>query len=347
VTINLKNKIWGSFAGLATGDALGMPFHELTPHEIKKRCGGLATTFYPISDDEFIHLDYKAGQFTDDTILSIVTAQAIIKYKGKLTTDQFVTELADWVKNNESIWQHGNVFGPSTKFAFKKLLNNKFDLYLDRSRTWLSNGTSNGCMMRVSPAGWAYPGNLERAVELACTVILPTHPTEIALSAASGQAAAISEALTPTATVNSVIDAMLKGAELGEKIGRKSARIVSHRLPLPCLELALNLAEKAKDPFEAGYLIRRTIGSHMHASETLATVIGIFYSAKGETEISIIAGVNNGGDTDTIASILGALTGALNGISSVRKDWVGTVEKTNNVQFEPLASEFAALSIES
>ena len=82
---SLKNKIWGSFAGLAVGDAIGMPLHELTPSEIKKRNGGRVNTFLPIWDDEFIHLGFVPGQITDDTTLSIVTAKAIIKYKGNPT----------------------------------------------------------------------------------------------------------------------------------------------------------------------------------------------------------------------------------------------------------------------
>ena len=343
MTSALKNKIWGSLAGLAVGDAMGMPFHELTPDEIKRRCGGIATTFHPIFEDEFIHLDYKAGQVTDDTTLSIVTAKAISKYQGKITIDQFVQELADWVRNNQSIWQHGNVYGPSTKGAFNNLLNNKFDFYLDRTRTWCTSGTSNGAVMRVSPAGWANPGNIEKSVELACTVILPTHPTDIALSAASGQAAAVAAALTENATVNSIIEAMLKGVKLGEEIGKKTARIIDQRYPLPCLEVALELAEKAKDPFEAGDLIRRFLGSHLHASEALATAAGIFYAAKGDPESSIIAAINNGGDTDTIGSIAGALVGALHGIESIPNTWVSTVEEVNKLHFETLAAEMSSL----
>jgi ADP-ribosylglycohydrolase len=341
---SLENKIRGSFACVAIGDALGMPLHELNEDEIRERCGGLATTFYPIWKDEFIHLNFKCGQVTDDTILTIVTAEIILKNHGRLSVDQFIKELADWVEINESTWRHGNVFGPTTTAMFKKFMNHEYEGYLDRNRTWMTSGTSNGCIMRIAPAGWAHPGNIEEAVALACNITLPTHPTDVALSAASGQAAAIAEALTPSATVSSVVDAMIKGAKSGESIGKKSARIISQRYPVPCLELALELAEKAKDPFEAGRLIRRVIGSHLHASEALATAIGIFYAANGDTKNSILAAVNNGGDTDTIASVTGAIVGALNGIKSVPQEWVETVEKVNNIDFKSIASRMVALS---
>ena len=343
MTMNLKDKIWGSFSALAVGDGMGMPLHELTPDEIRARCGGLVTTFLPIFEDEFIHIDFKPGQVTDDTTLTVVTARAILKYGSQISPDQFVQELADWVKNNQEVWQHGNVYGPSTKIAFRNFMNNQFDSYLDRTRSWCFTGTSNGAMMRVSPAGWACPGRWQEAVQLACNVILPTHPTDVALSAAGSQAAAISEALTPSATVNSVVDAALAGAKLGEELGKKSARQIAQRYPLPNLEYALELAEKAQDAFEAGALIRRVIGSHFHVSETLAMVMGIFYAAKGDPETAIIAAINNGGDTDTIASIVGALSGALNGIQAVPAEWVEKSEEVNHLNCAGMAEAFASM----
>lgn len=340
---NLKNKIWGSAAGLAVGDALGMPVHEFTPTEIRQRTGGLVETFLPIWDDEFIHLDYKAGQVTDDTTLSLVTLKAILKYKGKITADQFGEELADWVRNNKAIWQHGRVYGPSTRAAFENLTNGNFEYFKKFKRNWCSAATSNGAIMRIAPAGWVFPGDVEKTVELACNLILPTHPTEIALSAGSGQAAAVSEALTADATVDSIIDAMIKGLKLGEEIGRKKARVIEQRNPLRNLEIGLELAQKAKDAFEAADAVRCVIGSHLHASESIATVAAIFYAAKGNTEESILAAVNLGGDSDTNASIIGALTGALNGIDSVRKEWIETVEKVNDLNLEEIANQMVQL----
>jgi ADP-ribosylglycohydrolase len=342
----LKEKIWGSFIGVAIGDAMGMPFHELTPEEINSRCGGLASTFFDIFQDEFIHLGYSAGQVTDDTILTIMTAQAILKFGGWITPEQFIIELAEWVKHNQDIWQHGNVFGPSTKAAFRNYMNGIFDHHLDRTRTWCYSGTSNGSMMRVSPAGWAKPGRWQEAVQLACNVILPTHPTDVSLSAASGQAAAISEALTENATYQSIVDTALLGVKAGQELGMEMSRQTGQRYPLHNLELALELAEKAKDPIEAGHLIRKFIGSHFHVSETLATAFGIFYAAKGEFETAIIAAVNNGGDTDTNASIIGALCGALHGIQTIRNDWIEKVEKVNRIEFELMAEEFCLMLVD-
>lgn len=195
--------------------------------------------------------------------------------------------------------------------------------------------------MRVSPAGWAKPGNLNEAVELACNVILPTHPTDVALSAAASQAAAVSEALSPTCTITSVVEAALTGARLGEEVGAKLARKTAQRYPLPNLEWALEIAEKAGNVNEAVEKIRRTIGSHFHVSETLATSMAIFYAGKGDFETGILAAVNNGGDSDTIASVVGALCGAFNGISAIPREWLKKIEEVNQLDCESMAIKFS------
>jgi ADP-ribosylglycohydrolase len=223
-------------------------------------------------------------------------------------------------------------------------MENKFDGYLDRTRSWLYSGTSNGALMRISPAGWANAGDWQAACDLACKLVLPTHPTDVALSAASGLASAVSEALTENATVDSIINAALKGTKYGEEQGLKRGRKTDNRFPLPNLEYALELATKAKDSQEAADLIRRRIGSHFHVSETLSSVFGIFYAAKGEPKEAILTAVRNGADSDTIASIVGSLCGALKGIESLPSSWVNTIEEINHLDAEKIAEQFVKLN---
>ncbi|MBN2556828.1 MAG: ADP-ribosylglycohydrolase family protein [Anaerolineales bacterium] len=339
---NLQRGILGSLAGVATGDALGMPVHELTSEEIRERCGGPVDRMLDPFDDEFIHLDYRAGQYTDDTILTLVTVKAILGSQDRLTSVGMADALADWASRNEAVWQHGLVFGPSTKHAFATFMDGNRDFYLDRSRTWCYQGTSDGAVMRIAPAGWVCPGDLEAAVELACEAVLPTHPSHVALSAASAQASAVAEALTEKADVSSVADAALRGARLGDVIGRKKARVVAQPETEPRLELALELAEKAGDAFEAGLRIQRLIGTHFHATEALSAALGIFVAAKGDPRTAMIAAATTGGDTDTIASITGALAGALRGIDAIPAEWVEQVEAVNGISLTAVAEDVVA-----
>jgi len=339
---DLQRGILGSLAGVATGDALGMPVHELTKDEIFERCAGPVDRMLDPFEDEFIHLGYRAGQYTDDTILTLVTVEAILGSQGRLTAVKMADTLADWASRNEHIWTHGLVFGPSTKRAFQAFIKGDRTLFLDRSRDWCYVGTSDGAVMRIAPAGWVHPGDPDAAAALACEAVLPTHPTHVALSAAAAQAAAVSIALTEDATVSRVADAALRGARLGDEIGREKARVVPQPEAEPRLELALELAEKAADPLEAGQMIQRTIGTHFHATEALSAAMGIFMAAKGDPRDAMIAAASNGGDTDTIASIVGALAGALQGIDAIPEKWVEQVEAVNAISLTNLADRVVA-----
>lgn len=335
----LQRGILGSLAGVATGDALGMPVHELTSDEIRQRCGGPVDRMLAPFEDEFIHLDYRAGQYTDDTILTLVTVRAILENQDRLSAVDMADTLAAWAAENEAVWQHGQVFGPSTKRAFQAFMEGDRELFLDRSRTWCYLGTSDGAVMRIAPAGWVHPGDVEAAAELACQAVLPTHPTHVALSAAAAQAGAVARALADDADVTAVTDAALQGARLGDSIGRKIARVVAQPEAEPRLEIALELAHKAGDAFEAGLLIQRAIGTHFHATEALAAAVGIFAAAKGDPKTAIIAAASTGGDTDTIASITGALAGAFKGIDAVPAEWVEQVEAVNRISLADVARE--------
>jgi ADP-ribosylglycohydrolase len=61
----------------------------------------------------------------------------------------------------------------------------------------------------------------------------------------------------------------------------------------------------------------------------------------------VIAGANVGYDTDTIASMAGALSGTLNGFNYVPKDWYRTVEKVNGLNLISMAKELVNLSLKN
>ena len=54
----------------------------------------------------------------------------------------------------------------------------------------------------------------------------------------------------------------------------------------------------------------------------------------------IYAGVNIGNDTDTVATMVGALTGAYNGYASMPEEYLTIINERNNINLEKLAQEF-------
>lgn len=62
--------------------------------------------------------------------------------------------------------------------------------------------------------------------------------------------------------------------------------------------------------------IGHRIGAGLHVAEAIPSAFGIFAAYNGDAMGSIIGAVNVGYDTDTVATMSGALAGALNGADS-------------------------------
>jgi ADP-ribosylglycohydrolase len=55
-----------------------------------------------------------------------------------------------------------------------------------------------------------------------------------------------------------------------------------------------------------------------------------------------VAGASSGGDSDTVASMSGALAGALRGLGSIRADWLDQVERVNRLGLRQVAARIVA-----
>ena len=57
----------------------------------------------------------------------------------------------------------------------------------------------------------------------------------------------------------------------------------------------------------------------------------------------IYAGVNVGDDTDTVATMIGGILGALNGVDSMPADYTDYLEKQNGIELRKLAKDIEAI----
>ena len=60
-------------------------------------------------------------------------------------------------------------------------------------------------------------------------------------------------------------------------------------------------------------------------------------AAKGKIVDGICAAVNIGNDTDTVATMVGGILGALNGVDSMPQDYLTVIERENTLGLEDLA----------
>ena len=201
----------------------------------------------------------KAGEVTDDSSQMIELCKAFLEAgTDRLTVKHVVDALLRWAEDPEMFTRFA---GPTTRQAIERLRAGEDPVSVGRSGITSSVGTSNGCAMKIAPAGLIHPGHLEDAVEDACTVCLPTHAPQISMSAASAVAAGIAQALTPGANVYSVVQACLFGARLGEGRGRELGRTTPGPSVEARMEIAVELGLKAKNIEDACRLIGSYVGS--------------------------------------------------------------------------------------
>jgi len=319
----------GCLAGVAIGDAMGMPTFGFSPEQIREKFGKVVN-FIDAPIGHIIHDGLKAGQVTDDTRITLILADAIIR-DGFVSKEGFAKRLLEWSKGlGASI---DKILGPSTRRALEKIDKGA------RLQDVTEIGTTDGASMRISPVGILNAGfDLEKVVEDVVRACALTHNTSVAISAASSVAYAISKAIIGNCGV-SVIEAGIKGAKLGAKFGNfYPAAPVDKRI-----ELAIKLASEAKNFEEITDSLYNYVGAGIESNEAIPTAFGVFFATNGEPMDAIIMATNIGGDSDTIASIVGGMAGAFKGIEAFPKDMVKKVEKVNKLEIEKIARKLLEL----
>jgi ADP-ribosylglycohydrolase len=348
MTMDLYDRVLGCLSTAAMGDALGAATEQWSTAEIYARYRGPIRTFHKPPLDTFAAMARnEAGEVTDDASQMFYLAQMIIETGGRVTEDAWITCLLRWAAESPKVAN----MGPSTRAVIEAVRAGR-DPYKvntvgqsDRQTTHM--GVTNGAAMRIAPVGLVHPGNPSDACRDAVVTCLPAHNTQRAVSATCALAAGVAHALTDNADVFSVVRACLEGASLGEELARHDSRI--RLVPGPRIErrieLAVTLALKARSREEAMGTLESYVGNSVEIAESVPTAIGLFVFAHGDPMESIVAGANVGNDTDTIATMAGALAGALRGFSRVPQDLYAVFRAANQVDLEGIARGLTEIAV--
>ena len=333
----LKNHILGGLLGAALGDAMGAATEQHQIDEIIEEHGGLLRELVKPLVDTFSFSE-KAGMVTDDCSQMFTLTQALIDTNGQLDDETWLKALLYWSQHSPM----RNQMGPmTTKPLLEAMAAGKSTEHIgtvgNSTRKLASMGATNGASMRVAPAGLIHPGDAEGAVYTAWISARLTHDTQIAASGAGAIAAGVAEALLPTADVFSVVTASLEGARLGDEVGRREGRTIPGPSVWRRIELAVEEALRATTFEEALRNIEATVGNSVMMVESTPAAVGIFVAAKGDPLKCAIGGTNIGNDTDTIAAMAGALSGALRGYEALPEDMIATIQEVNEEDISLLA----------
>ena len=334
---NLSGHILASLATAAIGDAMGAACEQHTIGEVVDRYGGLLKEFHAPSTDTFSYGNL-AGQITDDCSQMFLLAELLISRNGIFSEASWIAALVEWSRTSP----HRNQMGPTSRPLLEAIATGQDTTMIGcnpiSKRRLTTFGATNGAAMRIAPVGLIWPGNIERAVELAWKTCRPTHNTQIAAAGAGAIAAGIASALIPNAGVWSVVRACLDGARMGEILGLREGRNVPGPNIARRIELAVEEALRARDLIDALYRIEAAVGTSVMMADSVPAAIGVFVAANGDPLATVSAGATIGNDSDTIASIAGSLAGALSGMDTVPSDLFAQIKSANFEDIEALAA---------
>ncbi len=314
-------KATGCLAGVALGDALGRATEFMTREQIQARYGWLDRFAAPM-DSHPAHAD-PLGSITDDTEQTLLIAR-LLAQGGELTAERVAAALVEAARQGLSPY-----LGPSTRRALAQLMQGASPYETGKS------GTTNGAAMRVAPIGILHAGDIAGAVRDAAAASIPTHNTHNAIQGAAAVASAVAAAMAPDATVEQVIEAAKEGARRGRQLGAWSwATPLDKRI-----ELAVRLARHAGSLPKALQLLYDFVGVGLDPAESVASALGLVAAAHGDPMKAILAGVNIGGDSDTIAGMAGGICGALQGIEALDARLLAQVEQVNQINLARIACE--------
>jgi ADP-ribosylglycohydrolase len=326
----IRDRAIGALAGLALGDALGMPTQSMSRVRIAERYGPI-TGLRDAAPDQPIAPGLPAGTVTDDTEQALLLAHLLIDGAGEIDAVAFAGALSRW---EADMLRRGSadLLGPSTKRAIQRLHDGESPEETGR------DGTTNGAAMRVTPVGIAVPvTDSDALVDAVVAASRVTHNTGIAIAAAAAVAAAVSAAVAG-AGLTDALDSAERAAAAGARRGHwraggdVGARIRWVRGWVRGMGRAA-LADAVAD----------VVGTSVAAQESVVAAFALVEVLGTEPLDALTLAAGLGGDTDTVASICGAVLGAHHGVAGLPGDLLATVCQVNRLDLAPVADRLLEL----
>ena len=328
----------GALAGLALGDALGMPTQAMSPEQIRAVYGRI-TGLVDADASQPYAPGMPAGSVTDDTEQALLVASLLVRGRGSssgrvaLNAVEFAHALLAW---EDSMIERGSLdlLGPSTKAALERVRAGADPLSVGGA------GTTNGAAMRVTPIGIAVstadPEAFAESVWSSCRV---THATRQGFQSAALVAAAVSMGIDAASSSASDVRALLW--EAVSYVASLSPRGAWAPDPdvVAATRRALELA--STPPLPSLELLAEQIGSSVASAQAIPMAFALL--ARDPSPRALLDAANLGGDTDTIGAIAGAILGAAAGVGVFDGRALAQVEEVSRLGLATVAEQLLAL----
>ncbi|WP_327307218.1 ADP-ribosylglycohydrolase family protein [Streptomyces sp. NBC_01298] len=354
----LDDRITGALVGAAVGDALGGPVEGWTPEQIVERHGGRVRGIVGPWHEDWrtarpIAPYHKGdGHVTDDTLMTHALVRVYEAVRDHLDAyaiaEHLVPDLMTvprWIPELEAdALPLQRIF-----LAEKWIVTRLHYAHADPREAGTGNIVNCGAAMYMAPVGLVNAGNPAGAYAEALDVT-GAHQSSYGREAAGVFAAAVAAACAPGATATSVIDTALSLAKDGTReaiaaVCEVAARHRDFESALSPLRAAVAPYDSVGPDYRAPSLGARR-PSRLHSIEELPIALGMLLVADGRYETSVLGAVNYGRDCDSIATMAGAIAGALSGEAAVPAAWADRVAEASRLDLRAPAISLAATTRE-
>ncbi|MEI6058947.1 MAG: ADP-ribosylglycohydrolase family protein [archaeon] len=310
----LEGKVSGAIFGLAIGDALGFPI-EFTRKTLWK----------DETDTKEMDLERKPiAIYSDDTQMSIAVANALIStpkpYELEATMANVRGEFVRWLKSPDNNRAPGMTCLEGTK---------NLERGIEWKKSWV---ISRGCgtAMRTAPIGVLFYNNPQKLIEIASATSVCTHahPTAVASGIATAYLTALAlKGEDPNTYIQRVVEIAKS------QFGKDSKEFVGK---IKQVDEVLKIKDK--------YKALTTLGEGWTGHEAVAIALYSFLRNPRDFKKTLVTSVNHNGDSDSTGCIAGAISGAYNGVDSIPKRWIASIENKNGL--EKISKDLTKLTLE-
>jgi len=338
----LQDKAVGALMAAAVGDAIGGATEGRSAEEIVERYDGHVTGII-----DYFMPDWRTakpmspyhkgdGHVTDDTLMTGLLVKVYSTLRRHLTPFDLADHLVPLMMKDVT-WipelERETVPLLRVFLAEKWLVTRLYYGHADPREAGVGNIVNCGAAMYMAPVGIANAGNPIRAYQEAID-LAGAHQSSYGREAAGVFAAAVAEAMRPGASADSVVECAIDLAHDGtrsaiEAVAEAAGGVSTWQDAIPVLRDAIRpfdgVGEAYREPAQDS---RRP--SRLRSIEELPVALGFLKVTGGDVRGTILGGTNYGRDSDSIATMGGALGGALGGEGAVPQDWsqeVGTASR--------------------
>lgn len=356
----LTERIQAVVVGAAVGDALGGATEGWSPAQIRERHGGrvtgiVAPWFHDWETARPIAPYHKGdGHVTDDTLMTQALIETYAARVGHLDAYAVAEDLVPRLIG-EPTWipelERKALLLQRLFLAEKWLVARIHYGHVDPREAGVGNIVNCGAAMYMAPVGAVNAGDPEGAYLEAIDIAAP-HQSSYGREAAGVFAAAVAASLSTGATAGSVVEACLAVAHDGTRnaVAAACAAVregaVAGRDP-EALEICLRAAVEPFDTVGPDYRqpaadARRP--SRTKSIEELPVALGLVLAHDGDFSQSVLGAVNYGRDSDSIATMAGAVTGGLGGLSAIPSQWITSIETNSRMDISASARSMADIA---